>query len=510
MSKQDSNSTNLSFTEETALKVLPGTPVWFALEPNGYSDFGGEIITVQRKPLNASRQNAKGVVTGVDAAGGFTHDFVFNGLQRLSRGFFFSNLYEQPDTRAINSAVIPILSINLGAQAVTAAAGLGVFAANDIVCFTGFSNSANNGITVVTSATAVQLAVTKVLQAEFAIPTNARVQQVGAQFLLNEAQLAYANGLLRLNLSTTPATSLGLSVGQWVFMGGDLPAESFSTGSNKPGYARIQAIQATNIFFDKTTWLPAADVGTGKTVRLWFGNFIRNEDDPALIVRRSFQLERTLGNDGTGLQSEYLVGAIPNEMTFNIPKRDKVTVEMKFVAMDSEIRTGTQGLKAGTRVAALADQAFNTSGDVWRSRLSVIDPTTSFPTALGGIVSDGKVTIGNGVTPLVGVGVGLGAFEATAADFMVGGQLNCYFFSVAAISAIKQNANVTYDLIVASNGQGFVLDIPLLQLGGGRLSIEKDNPIMLPLNMNAAKGATGMSATMSYFACLPAAAMPIV
>ena len=47
-----SNFTGLSIAEETTLKALPGengnpgAPVWYALEPNTFADFGAAFSTV--------------------------------------------------------------------------------------------------------------------------------------------------------------------------------------------------------------------------------------------------------------------------------------------------------------------------------------------------------------------------------------------------------------------------------------------------------------------------------
>ena len=51
INKIDSNLTGLSYAEEVCLKQLPNDaddgfdPTWYGLEPNSYSDFGGEVTT---------------------------------------------------------------------------------------------------------------------------------------------------------------------------------------------------------------------------------------------------------------------------------------------------------------------------------------------------------------------------------------------------------------------------------------------------------------------------------
>lgn len=502
--KIDSNIAGLFIAEEASLKTLPATPIWYAMEPNSFSDFGATLTNVARNPINSSRQMKKGVLTDLEASGGFSSDFTQTNMQRLLQGFFFADAREKPTTAPLNTAAIALTSVVASTKTYAAASGLGGFLAKTLILASGFGVAANNGLDVVASSTAGTIVGTATKADEAAPPAGARIDAVGVEFASADVSLAAVAGGVTLSSIVFDLTTLGLIAGEWVFLGGDAVGTRFA---NNVGYARIRSVATHAIVFDDTTFAAVTEAGTGKTIRMFFGKVIKNELS-TLIKRRSYQMERQLGNDGDGIQSEYLLGSFANEFTINIPEADKLNCDLTFVSMDNEQRSGTLGIKAGTRVNAANEDGYNTSSDMYRQKLSIFDPANINADKLFAFVTDGKIAINNGIKPNKAIGV-LGAFDASAGDFGVSGSLTAYFSTVASVAAIRNNANVGFNTIFANNNAGFVFDIPLMALGGGRLAVEKDSPITLPIEMNAAENTTGYTLLANFFTYLPTIAMPV-
>lgn len=283
-------------------------------------------------------------------------------------------------------------------------------------------------------------------------------------------------------------TALGIIPGEWIFIGGDDPAQQFSAEANN-GFKRVREVAAGALTLDKSDFPLESDNGAGKTIRVYLGRVLKNETG-ALIKRKSYQLERTLGSlDGLDPpQAEYLVGAIPSELALNLATRDKLTADFSFVATDHETRTQQEGLKPGQRPPLVESDAFNTSDHIRRIRLARVSTNQEAPQALFAFATEVSLKINNTLSPSYAIGRA-GAIDVTAGTFAVGGNVEVYFSDVEAIRAVRNNEDITLDVVLVRQNAGIVIDLPLISLGGGQATLELDKPIMLPLTTEASTGA---------------------
>lgn len=536
VSKQNSNDSSLHVAEEDCLKQLPGhpdgpnpsgEPTWYEMEPNEYSDFGQEVTTAARAPLKANRSNLKGSPTDIDASGGWNMDVTKTNMSRLMQGFMFANMRELPNNTPMNEPFRVNYTVGLNTVTYDAfpagTASQIMQQPGSIFVMSGNSNPVNNGVFIVEDAdmgtrTMTMLASTPTV----AEPPNTvgTIRTVGLSNVgFNKSfELTVVGGQLHMvgaDQSAMPGSLwwLGVRAGTWVYLGGDQAVHRM--GGNV-GYARVALDWNPNnnpddlnrVRFDLTTFTPENHtVGENDPVQIYLASSIANGRTADEIRRRSYTIRRGLGYDADGEQAEYLIGAVPNEFTLNVSGQSLLNADLTFVAVEYDTKDGANSEMPGTIVPARSEAAYNTSSNVFAVKLYVYDKTTSKPSALFGYLEEGTITINNGVTPDKAVGV-MGAFDTSQGNFTVGGELTAYFTTVAAAAAIRNNADVGLYNIFASDNAGFVADIPLLTLGGGRINVVKDEAIKIPLTVNGAQAASLETLSFSYFAYLPDSAMP--
>lgn len=254
--------------------------------------------------------------------------------------------------------------------------------------------------------------------------------------------------------------------------------------------------------FDKVTWTPQAEDTSAMTVLMFFAHTLRNDPTGANIHMRTYQLERTLGSDASGVMSQYILGAQPDSFTINIPQADKVTIDFKFTGLDQQQYSGAVALKGGTRPAAVLSPSINTSQDITRIKTALVNAYDAAYTPLFMFGTEAKITLNNNITVNKAIGV-FGGFSTTAGLFELGGSQTAYFGSVDAMNAIRSNSNVTMDIIIQKPNQAMVIDIPLMTLGNGVLDVQLDKAIMLPIDQSAVQSPFGHTFMFQHFPYLP-------
>lgn len=479
-----SNITGLRVAKEQSLKVLPGGPIWNPQDPNSYSNFGGEIKTMERDPIRDDRQTAKGVTVSLSAAGEYTMDFTYASMQYVLPSFMYANFRPYVDFGGTGQ----VLSVT--ASTFTAASGLDSFAALDLVFAAGFNKIlGNNGLHQVTTAVAATLTVAETMVAETP-PAGATIVKVGKQYAIGVLDVV-TTGALPVVLGVA-GNFTGVLPGEWIYFGDGTNALFSFTNAANNGWKRVRAVAAdgSSVTIDKSRLAMVAEANTTSTMRVYFGRRLKNETGTN-IVRTTLQFERTLGaaDDAspTQVQSEYILGAIGNQLDFEYKPADKLTCTLAFVACDVEQRTGTTGVKAGGRPLLPSLPAYNTSSSVKRIRLASVSSTNVAPTPLAGECLNLKMSINNGIKGIDVVGT-LGHFELVAGDFKVTADGEFLFLTVAAQDSVRQNADVTLDILQVQGNTAFTMDMPLLTLGDGRAKVTKDDPISIPLNVSANSG----------------------
>lgn len=518
-----SNSTGLHIAEEACFGVLPdpeNTTVWYEQEPNSYDDFTANYTSVKRDPITATRKNKKGAIVSEEVSNGFTCDFTKSNLTRFLQGFFFADARQPASIKTqLNGVTKTLTSAAMGnangglddsfSYASNHLDGAG-YAVGDLIKKYGWDEPLDNGVakilTVGTTALTCTSDVARTNRTIASPPANAGFEVVGIEFASGDVSVSFVSSVLALTSTVYNfSTNTNLFPGQWIYLGAD-GAKKFD---NNVGFARIRSITANTLVLEAPTWTPATESGTGKVIRLFFGISIKDESIPALIKRRTYQIERSLGLSTEGnSQAEYQEGCVPNEFKVTFPTREKITASLGFMGAKSTERSGLGSdlIKLGTRVSALKEAAINSSSHLRVMRMGLTDDT-SMVSSLFAYLTEASLTISNGITIQPALGL-LGGLEATSGNFMVSGSVQAYFANVAAKTAIRKLSDVNLTFIVCAYNAGSIFDLPKIGVSGGSLDVSKDAPIMMPLESEAYEGKHGYTAIFTEFRYLPTIAMP--
>ena len=465
------NATKLSFSVETSLGTLAGSPTWTEAGWTGIGSIGSTVSKTEIKPINQNAMNEKPIITDLDSTLEYSNDLTISGFLNHAQGFFRSDIQEQ--TQAEPTAVV-------ASDDSFTHVGLGVtIAENSLIFARNYTPADNNGLHVVTTggSTASTLT-TSVLVDEASPPTNSRIDVVGFQGTAGDIQLDSENNLTATTLDFT--TDMSVEVGSWIYIGGGTSATTFA-GATYTGLCRVRVVEAKKLTLDKRPWtVGAADTGATKTIQLFTGNFIRNvprDDGDYNAESYTFEAEYYGLEDSSATIYKYPEGARGNEMSLNFPLSDKAAISWSFITTDTPNPTTAQA--TGTRYTLYDNEGFGTSSDCTQLRIkdsSLVDYTTTFKSL--------DLTVGNTVSAEK-VLCSLGAAEMNDGNFMVSGSASVLMTDENMISAVRNNETLSLDYAIANGDGALAFDIPSLTFDAANDELPEDASIIINFDIKA-------------------------
>lgn len=509
MARVLTNNIQLAYARESSLGTLPGSPSWNIVEPNEIGSYGVKIKTVARDPISQSRQRRKGAVVDLDSMVEFKADLTVSAFMDFAEGFLFSN--------AVNTEMtIPVSAVDGSADSYTVAALSATQAGKlqwessgyaTLIYARGFANSANNGLKVLDAdpaTTDTSVGVTDTGLVDETVSGNATIELCGVRAKTGDLAINVTSGVATLTngensvTSALDFTTLGLTVGQFIHIGGLASGQRFSAGY---GYGRITAISATSITLDKLQGTLATDPGTGDTVDILFGRFLRNvnvSDSDYLELSTQFELAAE-DLEGVGTPAYlYAKGNYCDEMTIELPLTSKAMMGFGFKGTDTDDPTTSRATNASSAKSPNMTSAFGTSSDIARLRITDVDET--------GLTTDFKnltLTFRNSVSPEKVVGT-LGAKYMNAGNFEVEMEAQLIFTEKDVITRMRNNTTVSMDFSLVNSDGALFFDIPSMTVGGGDLNFPVNQSVLMKTTCNAFEDAAlNTSIGISVFPVVP-------
>jgi len=381
--------------------------------------------------------------------------------------------------------------------AYTVASG-GALPVGTLVVVRGAAIAGNNGLKVVESGSgATSIKVEGDIVAETSVPDHCTVEVAGFQGASGDLEID-ANGDL---ISTAlDFTTLDLLAGQCIGIGGDGSTYNFATAANR-GLAEIETIAASKLTLGHKDTTFVEDDGAGKTVRIWFGQFVRDVDtDDSEFLERSFQFELAYPNLGSGgaTEYEYAKGNYCNELSMSMPLTGIVGVGFNFVGTDTPAPTASRATDANDATEQAQRQVFSTA--IHYLRLTVQDEDEA------GLTTDFKTwtaTIRNGVQAEKVQGT-LGAKYMNHGKFMVDIDATMVFSNSAVATRIRDNTLVGFRWALRNEDGAVHFSVPSCRIGQGLRGFPENESVTIQTSLMAEEDETlGYSIGISLFPYLP-------
>jgi hypothetical protein len=381
----------------------------------------------------------------------------------------WTNTNSRDNDGTADSVITDVATLNTIVTVVTGTA----LVAGELYRFSGFGVSGNNGIFKCTTGSAtVPRFVGSGITDEAVPPAAARIKCVGLQGAAGDITAA-AGGLASTVLDFT--TIPGLVAGKWIKVGGTAAGDQFPTAANN-AWIRITAVAAHALTCDNLPAGWAVDAAAAKTIKVWFGDYIRNGvTATAQTIEKGF-LDQTVPTYivNTGMQV--------NNFSLNLASKQKITGTVDFLGMGGSQSTVALDAAPDAQTTGLVMAANANVGRIAENNATLTSPNwaQSFSIKLANNLRSLESV--DSTSP---VGINPGQFTA-------GGQINTYFGDNSLLAKLYNSTSSSISSRVTKSSQAILFTFPTVYLrgGGNPQAGGKNQDVMTQFDWSAAYNAT--------------------
>ncbi|PWC69100.1 hypothetical protein TSH7_01250 [Azospirillum sp. TSH7] len=469
-----SNRVQLAAVLESTIGTTPGTPRMRKVRMTGES-LKYSPAFVDSDAIRDDRMSDAPIQVFKENSGGVNVEMHYPVPDSVLSNFIASAMFRDwinTPTR-YNDGTADSVITDIGTTANTIAFTTGAaFVVGHLVRNSGFGVSGNNGLFPVTTGGATSLVSTGAsFTAETAPPAEARVKVVGFQGTSGDIT-ATSTGLAS---TTLDFTTLGISPGMFFKIGGTGAGFRFATEALNT-WVRATAVSAHAITCDHLPSGWTTDTGSGKTIRVFFGDWVYNGTSKiAMTFEKGFLGQAT---------PTYIVqrGMIANQMQTQVQSRQKITGSFEFIGMTGGESTST--------LDAVPDDATS----------SIVAPVMAANVNLGRVNEYGSAVQSPNFVKSIDFTVNnnISGIEAADNDSFVGhregectvtGSIDTYFGSDAMLARFYAGMLSSLNFRVAKNSQALVYQFPAITYNsdGNPNAGGKNQDVMLKLGFKASK-----------------------
>ncbi|HET9893235.1 MAG TPA: phage tail tube protein [Mycobacterium sp.] len=484
---------NVVAVKETALGT-PATAGGQTLQPNadGIGNYYPQLKTVTPQPLSKLGQDEKAIIVDEDAKPTLTMDLTKDATDAFGEGILLVKAKHNGGTGvAYFTNNLPTPTVTARTTSAYTVNANGALQAGTLVVPRGWATGANataNGTLQVVGASSTGTS----------IPVAGGVAETpsGYTVTLEAAGFRGASGDIQLNasgnLTSTVAdfTTMGLVVGQAIWVGGTIGSgHDFATAAYR-GFALVVAISANLLTLERRQWtVGSADTGTGKTIDIYFGRLLRTVAfTDADYQEPSYNLELTYLKLQSGTTDEYVYsnGNLVDQVDIDGTAQGLIGLTLTFLGQTIANPTTSRATYGGSAAGPLCTNRFNTVTQI----PYVVLKNKADETVISDDIQTWKLSYMNHIsaqkqqgffgTKRIVVGRRSAALTATVA-----------LTSDAAMTACANNTSLTFGAGINNPDGGLFFDVPSVVCTNAPPKFPQNSWITLDLTLAGFRDATG-------------------